>query len=382
MDLMPTNIIQTPIPLVDLSSQYHQIRVDIDRAIKGVLDSCGFILGPEVADFEREFAAFCDAKYAVGVGNGTDALILALKALGVGPGDEVITVPNTFVATVEAIAHVGAKPVFVDIEPNGYNLDPNRLEAALTQKTRAVIPVHLYGQPADMDPIMEVADRHGLRVLEDAAQAHGAEYKGRRAGSMGDAAGFSFYPGKNLGAYGDGGAVVTNSDGVYETLLQLRNHGSEQHYFHEVIGYNSRLDSMQAAILRVKLAHLDEWNYQRRAHAALYSDLLAGVPGVKTPSLIAGTDSVFHLYVIQLLEASREDLKVYMAENGISTGVHYPIPVHLVPAFRFLGYREGDFPLVEQAMKRIISLPMYPELSQAQIEFIADRVYNFVGSGS
>jgi dTDP-4-amino-4,6-dideoxygalactose transaminase len=370
-----------PIPLVNLGQQYQQLQAELEPAMQRVLSSTEFVLSREVEAFEKEFADFCGARYAVGVANGTDALMLALKALGVGAGDEVITVPNTFVATAEAIVHVGAIPVLVDIDPVTYGMDVTKVEACLTPATRAIIPVHLYGQPVDMDPILELAQRRGLLVLEDAAQAHGAKYKERPVGTLGVASGFSFYPGKNLGAYGDAGAIVTNSDAVFETVLKLRNHGAAKQFDHVLIGYNSRLDSLQAAILRVKLAHLEKWNQQRRANASLYNHLLESVPGVVTPKFIEGRTAVFHLYVLQLLEKSRDALRSYLRDVGISTGIHYPVPIHLMPAFRYLGYGEGDFPVAEQVMKRILSLPMYPELVPVQIELIAERICDFVSGG-
>ncbi len=355
------------IPLVDLQAQYRSIEPEITEAVSGVLASAQYILGPEVAAFEREFAAYCGAADAIAVNSGTSALHLALLAAGVGPGDEVVTVPYTFVATVAAIRYAGATPVFVDIEEPWFTMDPVRLEAAITPRTKAVVPVHLYGQPADMDPILEVARRHRLVVLEDAAQAHGAEYGERRCGSLGDLAAFSFYPGKNLGAYGEGGAVVTSNPEWAHRIRVLRDWGQEKRYEHAYKGFNYRMDGIQGAILRVKLRHLEAWNGARRHHAAAYERHLAGL--LRTPQQRPGVRHVFHVYAVR--SPYRENLRDHLQAQGIATGVHYPIPVHLQPAHLDLGYKRGDFPVSERVASEILSLPVYPELTDAQIETVA-----------
>ncbi len=365
------------IPLVDLKAQYAAIKPEIQAAIGEVLDSAQFINGPAVADFERRFAEFCGAGYAVGVGNGTDALTLALKALGVGDGDEVITTANTFIATAEAIVAVGAAPVFVDVDPLHFNMTPEGFSAAITPRTKAVIPVHLYGQTAPIAEIVDIAKRRSIKVIEDAAQAHGAEYNGRRAGSWGDAATFSFYPAKNLGAYGDAGAVVTNSEEVAARARMLRDHGRTDKYLHEYIGVNSRLDTLQAAILDVKLAHMDEWNEARRAVAAKYDAALSEFAWLTAPAEIASGRHIYHLYVIQC--ARREELRLYLSDNGIGVGIHYPVPLHLQPAFRSLGYGAGDFPVAERLADSILSIPMYPEMTATQQRRIVQAIGAFGG---
>jgi dTDP-4-amino-4,6-dideoxygalactose transaminase len=352
------------IPFVDLKAQYHTIKVEVDAAISRVLESSQFVLGEEVAAFETEFATYCQTQHAIGVNSGTSALHLALLAAGVGPGDEVITVPFTFVATAAAIVYTGARPVFVDIEPRTFTMDASQIEQAITPATKAILPVHLYGQPADMDPILEIGRRHGLAVIEDAAQAHGAEYKGRRAGSLGDLGCFSFYPGKNLGAYGEGGAVVTSNAGYTRTIRMLRDWGAERKYQHVLKGYNYRLEGMQGAILRVKLGHLEEWTEARRAHAARYDQLL-GDSGVQTPEAMAENRHVYHIYAIRT--AARDALQQMLHAQGIQTGIHYPIPVHLLPAYADLGHRLGDFPCSEAAANEVLSLPMFAELTDDQI---------------
>jgi dTDP-4-amino-4,6-dideoxygalactose transaminase len=359
------------VPLVDLHAQYQSIAQEINHAISSLLQRGDFILGEEVCLFEQEFAAYCEAAYAVGVDSGTSALELALRAFGVGPGDEVITVANSYIATALAISHTGAKPVLVDADPRTYTIDISAVANAISSRTRAIIPVHLYGQPADMDPILEIARAHRLFVLEDACQAHGATYKGRRVGSLGDAAAFSFYPGKNLGAYGDAGAVVTNDESLAKSLQQLRNYGQIEKYNHLVKGYNRRLDTLQAAVLRVKLAHLDAWNAARRRHATFYNTCLAE-SGALTPHEASYGNSVWHLYVIQT--ARRDELKTQLQERGISAGVHYPLPIHLQPAYSDLGYKRGEFPVAERCAQRCLSLPMYAELSDSTIQYVADSV--------
>ena len=362
------------IPFVDLKAQYRSIKEEVDAAIQGVLDSCQFTLGEEVVSFEKEFAAWCHAAHGIGVNTGTSALHLALLATGIGRGDEVITVPFTFVATVSAIDYTGARPVFVDICPQSFTMDPSTIEAAITPRTKAIIPVHLYGQPADMDPILDIARRHGLKVIEDACQAHGARYKGRPAGSIGDMGCFSFYPGKNLGACGEGGMVVTDDPVHARTIRMLRDWGAEKKYQHELKGFNFRLEGIQGAVLRVKLRHLDHWTELRRAAAARYGALFAGSE-VQTPATMAYARHVWHLYVIR--HPQRQALQDALAAQGIQTGIHYPTPVHLLPAFAELGHRKGDFPHAERAAAEVLSLPMFPELSVAQAEAVAHAVLAF-----
>jgi len=359
------------IPFVDLKAQYAGIKDEVNTAIQGVLESCQFTLGSEVAAFEEEFATYCQAQYGIGVNTGTSALHLALLAAGIGPGDEVITVPFTFVATVAAIYYTGATPVFVDINPRTFTIDVNAIEGAITERTKAILPVHLYGQPADMDPILEIAKRHGLIVIEDAAQAHGAEYKGKRVGSLGDMGCFSFYPGKNLGAYGEGGMVVTSNAEYTRTIRMLRDWGAEQKYHHVLKGYNFRLEGIQGAVLRVKLRHLEKWTEARRAAAAHYDELLAG-SGVQTPEAMPYARHVYHVYAIRTQQ--RSEWQQVLQAQGIQTGIHYPIPVHLLPAYADLGYSKGDFPHSEQAANEVLSLPMFAELSRAQCQEVCEAV--------
>lgn len=368
------------VPFVDLKEQYNAIRDELEPALHEVFRDSAFILGKYVARFEQEFSAYCNVRHAIGVNSGTDAITLTLKALGLGPGDEVITAANTFVATVEAISHAGCKPVLVDVLPDTYNMDPNKLEEKITQKTKAIIPVHLYGQPADLDAIIQIARRYNLFVIEDAAQAHGALYKGRRVGSLGNAACFSFYPSKNLGAYGDGGAVVTNDETLALKIRQLRDHGSIQKYQHELIGYNSRLDALQAVALSIKLKHLDQWNAMRQRNAHWYTELLSKIPGIAAPKALQDAQHVYHLYVIRLERGDRNRLQEHLKAHGVETGIHYPQPVHLTKAFAYLGYREGDFPVAEQCARSILSLPMYPELRAEQIEYVASEVRSYLAS--
>ena len=368
------------VPFVDLGPQTQAVRNEVIQRWSKIMDGNSFILGAEVKEFEERFAKYCGARYALGVANGTDALILALRSLNVGPGDEVIAPTNTFVATVEAIAHVGATPVLVDISPGTHNIDVNQLEKFVTPRTKAIIPVHLYGCPADMAPILEVAEGHGIAVIEDAAQAHGATYQGRKAGSMGSIGCFSFYPAKNLGAFGDGGAIVTDREDVVSQVRMLRDHGSPSKYEHDVVGYNSRLDTIQAAVLNAKLGRLDEWNKMRQRNAQIYDDMLAEVPGVVTPKVPQGTSHVFHLYVIRLLSEDRERVRQRLQERGVQTGIHYPMPVHLTKAFRHLGYREGSFPVAEEVSQQILSLPMYPELQPDQIYYVVQQLKECLGT--
>ena len=359
------------IPFVDLKAQYAGIKDEVNAAIQGVLETCQFTLGSEVAAFEEEFSTYCQVQYGVGVNTGTSALHLALLAAGIGPNDEVITVPFTFVATVAAIYYTGATPVFVDIDPRTFTIDVKAIEAAITDKTKAIIPVHLYGHPADMDPILDIAKRHGLVVIEDAAQAHGAEYKGRRVGSLGDMGCFSFYPGKNLGAYGEGGMVVTSNAEYTRTLRMLRDWGAEQKYLHVLKGYNFRLEGIQGAVLRVKLRHLEAWTEARRTAATHYNELLSD-SGVPTPKAMSYARHVYHIYAIRIQQ--RSEWQQALQAKGIQTGIHYPIPVHLLPAYADLGYTKGDFPHSEQAADEVLSLPMFPELSRAQCEEVSEAV--------
>lgn len=364
------------IPFVDLKAQYASIRAEVNAAIQGVLDSCQFTLGAEVAALEQEYAKYCQTKHAVGVNSGTSALHLALLVADVKPGDEVITVPFTFVATASAIHYCHAKPVFVDIDPRSFNMDPNRVEAAITKRTRAIMPVHLYGQPADMDPLREVARRHGLALIEDAAQAHGAEYKGRRAGSLGDMACFSFYPGKNLGAYGEAGMVVTDDDEHARKLRMLRDWGAEKKYEHLLKGYNYRMEGIQGAVLRVKMRHIEAWTEARRAHAAQYDKLLAG-SGVPTPQVMPDVRHVYHIYAVRTQQ--RQRWMDALQAQGIQTGIHYPFPVHLLPAYADLGYKAGDFPHSEKAAREVLSLPMFAELTADHCKQVADAVIKVAG---
>jgi len=366
------------IPFVDLKAQYQSIKPEVNAAIQGILDSCQFTLGSEVAAFENEFAAYCHSKHGIGVNTGTSALHMALLAAGVGRGDEVITVPFTFVATVSAIDYTGATPVFVDIDPQTFTMDVKQLEATITPRTKAIIPVHLYGQCADMDPILEIAKQRGLVVIEDAAQAHGAEYKGRRAGSMGDMGCFSFYPGKNLGAYGEAGMVTTDNPEFARTIRMLRDWGAEKKYHHVLKGYNFRMEGIQGAVLRVKLRYLERWTEGRRAAAAHYDRLLAG-SGIPTPRAMPHNRHVYHIYAIRT--SHRQAWQDALLAQGVQSGIHYPTPVHLLPAFADLGYRAGQFPHSEQAANEVLSLPMFPELTEAQCAEVASALKN-IATGS
>lgn len=365
------------VPFVDLKAQYATIREPVIQSISDTFSGMNLLLGPNVRAFETEFATYCQVQHAIGVGSGTDALYLALRACGIGPGDEVITVSNTFFATAEAIWMIGAKPVFVDIDPATYTLDPSKLEAAIGPHTRAIVPVHLFGQMADMGAIMAVAERHGLAVVEDACQAHGATDQGRRAGSIGDAAAFSFYMSKNLGAYGEAGMVTTNSHAVAETVRRLRSHGSTAKYEHSEIGVNSRLDEIQAVVLRQKLPHLDQWNRLRQLHATRYSELL-GPLGVGLPFVRADATHVFHLYVIRV--ENRDRVRETLGNLGVETGVHYPIPIHTQVAARGLGRIAGSLRVTEEYSRQILSLPMYPELSPEQLGYVVDCIRTSVNT--
>ena len=359
------------IPFADLQSQYRSIKGEIDAAIGRVLDSAQFILGEEVAAFEGDFARYCQASETVAVNSGTSALHLALLAAGIGPGDEVITVPFTFVATVSTIGYTGARAVFVDIEPEYFTIDPAQIEAAITPRTRAIVPVHLYGQPADMDPILEIARRHRLAVIEDAAQAHGAEYHGRRCGSLSEIAAFSFYPGKNLGAYGEGGAVTTTRADVAATCRTLRDWGQQKRYEHRLKGFNYRMDGIQGAILGVKLRHLEAWTEKRQQVAAWYGEML-DPESVRRPNARPGCRHVYHVFAVRVDD--RDALRDVLDKQGIQTGVHYPVPVHLQPAHADLGYRIGDFPNAEAAAREVLSLPLFPEMTRDQVEAVASAV--------
>jgi dTDP-4-amino-4,6-dideoxygalactose transaminase len=359
------------IPFLDLKAQHRGLRAELLEAAGRVIDSCQFALGSEVAAFEEEFASYCNAKFAAGVNTGTSALHLALLAAGIGAGDEVITVSNTFMATVSAIRYANAKPVLIDVDPHTYTMDPKLIEAAITKHTKAIMPVHLYGQPADMDPIMEIAKKHNLVVIEDACQAHGAEYKGRRAGSIGHMAAFSFYPGKNLGACGEGGAFVTSDPDFIKKVRMYRDWGQEKRYHHVLEGYNYRMDNIQGAFLRIKLKHLPAWTEARREHAALYRELWAGSP-VRFPQEAAYAKHVYHIYA--LMAKDRDALHKALTDKGVSSAFHYPIPVHMQECFAHLGYKHGDLPHTEKAAAEEISIPMFAELTNDQIHEIVGAV--------
>ena len=378
------------IPLVDLRAQYESVKHEIDSAISEVISNSSFVGGPFVESFEKAFASFCNVKHCVGVGNGTDALFISLKVLGIGKGDEVFVPANSFIATSEAVTLTGAKVVFVDINPKTYNMDPIKLEEALKKRRapgslqfdprpKAVIPVHLYGQPADMDPILQIAKRYELKVVEDAAQAHGSVYKGRPIGSIGDLACFSFYPGKNLGAYGDGGAIVTNDENLALKARMLANHGRVDKYDHEIEGVNSRLDGLQAGVLGVKLRHLIKWTEQRRRNAYLYNEYLKDTDLV-TPLEIEDVKTVYHLYVVRVKNGIREKLQGYLKSKGIATGIHYPIALPNLKAYAYLNHRESDFLEATLASEEILSLPMFPELGEGQIRYIAEHIRKGLGN--
>jgi dTDP-4-amino-4,6-dideoxygalactose transaminase len=368
------------VPFLDLKSHHASLHDEFDRAIRAVIDSSAFAGGPFVEKFEQDFASYCGSQHAVGVGSGTEALWLSLLACGIGPGDEVITVPNTFMATAEAITYCGARPVFVDVDERTYTMDPAGLEEALSSRTKAIIPVHLFGQPAEMDPVLEFARKHDLFVIEDAAQAHGAKYKGRKAGTLGNAGCFSFYPGKNLGAFGEAGAIVTNSSELQEKIRILRDHGQVSKYRHTAIGWNCRMDGIQAAILSVKLQHLESGNSLRRAHALQYNQAFAGVDEVITPLEAPYARHVYHIYAIRVQE--RDEVMWFLKEKGIQCGIHYPIPVHLQEAYQSLGYKKGDLPRSEQTALEFISLPMFPELTETQVNMVALGVKEAILTGA
>jgi dTDP-4-amino-4,6-dideoxygalactose transaminase len=367
------------VPFLELHSQIAPLRNELDQALARVIDSCGFVLGEDVAAFEREFAAFCEARHCVGVDSGTSAIHVILRALEIGPGDEVIVPANSFIATAEAVSLAGATPVFADVEPDTALLDPHRLAAAIGARTRAIIPVHLYGRTADLEPILAIAAGHGLHVIEDAAQAHGARYHGRRIGSHGIAAAFSFYPGKNLGAFGDAGAITTNDDRLAATLREIRDHGQERKYEHRRLGTNARLDSIQAAVLRIKLAHLERWNEARLQHAALYAQLLQGSEFTTPAPLRSGEGHVYHLYVVR--HPNRAAVLEALRQAGIGFGLHYPVPIHRSPAYAALGYGPGSFPVAERLADEIVSLPMFAELSEQQVRLVCEVLTQATVSG-
>jgi dTDP-4-amino-4,6-dideoxygalactose transaminase len=365
------------VPFVDLPSQHRTLQHELSEAIQRVMERADFALGKEVAEFEEEFAEFCGTRYAVGVDSGLAALELGLRALGIGPGDEVILPAHTFVATAAAVTFAGARPVLVDVEPATYNLDVSQVEAAITPRTKGIVPVHLYGLPANMDPILRLAEEHGLVVVEDACQAHGAHYNGSCAGSMGHAGAFSFYPTKNLGACGDAGILVTNDATVAEQVRAMRNCGQRAKYLHELPPFNHRMDTLQAAVLRVKLGHLPGWIEARRRNAAMYTELLAG-SHVLTPLETPGATHVYHLYVVQ--SSQRDALQAYLREQGIGTAIHYPIPIHLQPFYAGDGFRRGQFPVTERVCDVVLSLPMFPEMTAEQVQYVAGSVLDFGGA--
>ncbi len=364
------------VPFLNLSAQYESIKSEVNEAIQHVIEKNAFAGGPFVEKFEGHFAEYCQTKHAIGVSSGTSALWLIMLAMNIGAGDEVITTPNTFIATAEAISFTGATPVFVDIDENSHTIDPAVIEAAITPRTKAIVPVHLFGQPADMDAILRIAQKHQLLVIEDACQAHGAMYNGKRAGSMGDAAAFSFYPGKNLGAYGEAGGVTTNNDDIAQKVRILRDHGQSKKYYHDYIGWNGRMDGIQGAVLNVKLNYIDQWNDMRRKNAQRYDALLADVPGVIAPEEMDYARHVYHLYAIRM--ANRDEIIENLKKKNIFCGIHYPVPLHLQKAYQSLGYKKGDFPIAEKCAAEYISLPMFPELSDAQIETVVAEIKQLV----
>jgi dTDP-4-amino-4,6-dideoxygalactose transaminase len=359
-----------------LKSQYRTLKADIDHAIQSVIDDTAFIRGKYVADFEQAFAREYGVKHCVSVGNGTDAIYITLKMLGIGPGDEVITVANSWISTSETITQTGATVVFVDIEPDYYTIDPSKIEEKITPRTKAIIPVHLYGQPARIDVIQDICRAHKLHLVEDCAQAHFAQYQGQYVGTFGIAGTFSFYPGKNLGAYGDAGAIITDDDELYEKMKMFANHGALQKHSHKMEGMNSRMDGLQAAILSVKLPYVRQWNQQRRANADRYSEFLSGIAEVNVPAIREHSDHIFHLYVIRT--SQRDNMQAYLKEKGISTGIHYPTALPFLPAYAYLGHSPQDFPVASAYQRQIISLPMFPELTGQQTEFVTDNIRAFL----
>jgi dTDP-4-amino-4,6-dideoxygalactose transaminase len=365
---------EQPVPYLDLPAQMRPLRREIDAAIAKTLDNCSFCLGPDVAQFEQDFARYCGAQHAVGFNSGTSALHVGLLLLNIRPGDEVITTPCTFVATSWAISYVGATPVYVDIDDRTFNLDPKLVERAITPRTKAIMPVHLYGQPCDLEPLLEICRKHKLPLVEDACQAHGAKYRGKVVGTFGALSGFSFYPGKNLGAYGEGGALVTNDAAMAARARSLREHGSTQRYYHDEVGFNYRMEGIQGAVLGVKLKHLDAWTQARRRVAKRYHELLGDTP-LQLPLEAEGVESVYHLYVVR--HPRRDDLKKHLEANKVGCALHYPVPLHLQKCYAMLGYKAGDFPVAEKAAHQCLSLPIYPEMTDAQIERVAAVVKDF-----
>jgi dTDP-4-amino-4,6-dideoxygalactose transaminase len=365
------------IPLADLKAQYLSLKDEIDQAIRQTLDSTQFILGPEVKALEKEIAAYVATRYAVGVASGTDALVIALMGAGIKQGDEVITTPFTFIATSETVSRCGAIPVFVDIDPASYNIDTSKIEKKITKKTKAILPVHLYGHAANMDDIMRLAGKYGLKVIEDCAQSLGAKFKDKQTGSIGNAGCLSFFPSKILGAYGDAGMITTNDEKIAEQAEILRNHGGKDKYFVVTHGFNSRLDSFQAAILRIKLKHLKEWVEKRQQKSAKLSGLLSGIPGITVPGAASYTSHCFNYYTIRVAGGKRDDLQKSLNANGVGTSIYYPMPLHMQDVYKPLGYKEGAFPETERACKEVLSLPMYPEMDNTQIEYVADQVKQY-----
>ncbi|MBC7321160.1 DegT/DnrJ/EryC1/StrS family aminotransferase [bacterium] len=365
------------IPSFDLKRQYQNLKLEIDQVVQEVMKKGQFILGENVSLLESEISAYCGTKYAVGVASGTDALLLSLRACGVGPGDEVITTPFTFFATAEVISNLGARPVFVDIEPDTFNIDVERIEKVVTKSTKAILPVHIFGQMCDMDKLIEIKEKYSLFIIEDACQAIGAVYNGKKAGSIGDTGCFSFFPTKNLGAFGDGGMVVTNNEEIKDRVLVLRNHGSKKKYYHEELGYNSRLDEIQAGILRVKLKYLDSYIKRRQEIANLYSVLLSDIPYIKAPTIKEGRSHTFHQYVIRA--ENRDELQKYLSDHGIGSTVYYPLPLHLQKVYKSLGYKLGDFPEAEKASKEVLALPMWPELTNEEVKEVVEVIRSFYG---
>jgi len=363
------------VPFVDLKKQYDHLKTEIDQAIQRVIEETAFIKGKYVAEFEKTYAEKYGVNHCLGCANGTDAIYIALKALGIGAGDEVITVANSWISTSETITQTGAKPVFVDIEPDYYTIDPKKIEEKITGRTRAIIPVHLYGQPADMDAISELCGKHGLFLIEDTAQAHFAEYRGQKVGTFGDVATFSFYPGKNLGAYGDAGAIITNDEDLAEKMRMFANHGALKKHDHQIEGINSRLDGLQAAILSTKLPHIQEWNEQRRNNAMYYKELLSDVDEISLPQIRTAAKHIFHLFVIRVEQ--RDLLQRYLTNAGISTAIHYPTALPFLPAYRYLNHSEVDFPVAAKYQRQILSLPMFPELTHQQIEYVSEHIKKF-----
>ncbi|HLP76006.1 MAG TPA: DegT/DnrJ/EryC1/StrS family aminotransferase [Candidatus Paceibacterota bacterium] len=365
-----------PIPYLDLPAQIRSVRKDLDAVIARTLDNCSFCLGPDVVQFEKDFAKYIGAEHCIAFNSGTSALHIAMMLLGVGPGDEVITTPMTFVATSWAISYVGAKPVYVDIEDATFNLDPKNIERAITPKTKAIMPVHLYGHPFDLDPILAIAKKHKLPVVEDTAQAHAAKYKGKVVGTFGEISCFSFYPGKNLGAAGEGGALVTNNAAFAARARSLREHGSTVRYYHDEVGFNYRMEGIQGAVLGVKLKHLDKWTAERRRVAHRYNELLADTP-LQLPKEAAYAESAYHLYVVR--HPKRDDLKKHLEANKVGCALHYPLPLHLQKCYASLGYKNGDFPVTEKASRECLSLPIFPELTDAQIQRVVEVIKGFFG---